>query len=123
MSNTDLIVGNIGFDDHRVTCIIGELADERINVQDILIDLKVEADLSKCVKTDSVHDTIDYVAMAELCTRLAQIGQYRMLEMLAWQITEKMLQEFPILSIWIRIKKPGAIPTTKHSYVELKRNK
>lgn len=117
------LLGTIGFEDHKIHCIIGDLEHERIREQDIYIDLRVEGDFSKCIKTDVVEDTIDYVAMAKLCTTVAQQGQFRMLEMLAWQITEKMLQEFPISSVWIKIKKPGGIPTTKYSYIELKRSR
>jgi dihydroneopterin aldolase len=110
--------GTIGFNQHKIQCIIGVLPFERQDKQEILVDLKVVADFSRCAKTDSLDDTINYVAMAELCTRLAQSNHYQLLETFACEVLQKLFDQFPIQWAWIRIQKMAAL-SSGYAYVEL----
>lgn len=113
------MLGIIGIEHHRVQCVIGIYAIERAQSQEIFIDLKVESEFSKCVKTDSVEDTISYVDLAAICTQLAHEKQYQLLETYASDVLKTLLDRFKINWAWIKIKKPAAIPTAMHGYVEL----
>lgn len=117
------MIGIIGVCEHRITCIIGINQDERIKEQDILIDLKVKVDFSKCVNSGVIADTIDYVAMAEMCTQLAHTKKYYLLEALAHDILQGLIEKYQAQWAWVRIKKPQAIPTAQYAMVELERYK
>lgn len=114
--------GKIGFDDLRIDCIIGDLPEEREAEQSLFVDLRVEGDFSKCARSDDVRDTVDYVALADLCTKLAVERRYRMLETFAVEVIEHLRKQDGIFSVWIRIKKPKALSFAALSVIELQKN-
>lgn len=113
------MLGTIGFKRLKINCIIGELPDERESPQTIEVSLKVVYDFSACSLSDELSDTIDYVSLADLCTREAREGKYRMLETYASRTLEKILREFPIHSVSIHVSKPGGLTHADCSFVEL----
>ena len=46
--------------DLKLSCIIGINEDERLNQQDIIINIIIYADLAKACKSDNIEDTVDY---------------------------------------------------------------
>lgn len=112
-------IGTIGFINHRVSCVIGILQNERVEEQDLLIDLEVKTDVSHCLLTSRIEDTIDYVALAQIASDLAKKNRFFLLEELANAIINKLLSMEKILSVRIKIKKLSAIPTADYAYVEL----
>ena len=112
--------GLIGFNQHKIKCIIGVHSNEHHSEQEIFIDLKVKTNFKRCVQTDALADTIDYVAMAEVCTLLAKSHHYHLLETYAWEVLHKLFERFPIEWAWIRIQKPAAL-ASGYAYVELER--
>jgi 7,8-dihydroneopterin aldolase/epimerase/oxygenase len=110
----------IGFHQHKVHCIIGVLPHERLQEQEIHIDLKVKADFKHPAETDSLANTIDYIVLAEICTNLAKTNQYHLIETLAWEALHKIFERFPVKWAWIRVQKPSAIPSG-YAYVELEK--
>ena len=111
--------GIIGFEDYAVSCIIGVFEEERKQEQIILVDLKVQVDIAKGVKSDSFQEAYDYVQLANLCTEMAQKHKFNLLETLAYHILEKLNQDPQVFWAWIKIKKPSAIPLAKHTFIEL----
>lgn len=114
--------GIIGIESHRISCIIGNNPHEWEQEQDIFVDVKVETDFSACAASDKLTDTIDYVQLAELCTELATKQRYHLMETFAVDVLEKLLHGYPSIRwAWIRIKKPGALPSSAYTYVELEK--
>lgn len=114
------MLGSIGFNSLRVNCIIGINPSEREQTQDLLIDLKVEVDLSKVAVSGDLNDTIDYRSLTAVCKELAIEGKYLLIEKYAADVVKKLLETFPIKSAWIRIMKPKAILDAECALVELK---
>jgi 7,8-dihydroneopterin aldolase/epimerase/oxygenase len=115
------MLGIIGFDHHKILCIVGTEPEERMLEQEIYVDLKVEADFSRCAASDLLQDTVNYVHLSEICTELACKGQYRLLESYAYAVLRKLLQDFTAINwAWIRVQKPQALATAKCTTVELK---
>lgn len=117
------MLGIIGFKGYRVSCIIGTENHEREVEQDLLIDLKVEADFSRVSQSESLHDTINYVSLASVCKDLAQKGKYLLIEKYAADVIAEVLNRFPVYSVWICVQKPEAIPGAECALVELKSEK
>lgn len=113
--------GYIGFEHHKIHCVIGDRPEERKQKQDIFIDLKVEADFTKCAASGLLKDTIDYVELANLCTKLASSRCYRLIENMACDVLENLFKEFPIRWASIRIKKPEALTSAAYTVVELEK--
>jgi dihydroneopterin aldolase len=121
MKEAFIIPAFIGFENKRIHCIIGCLESERGKEQELAIDLKVKSDISKCAFSDQIDDAVNYVLLADLCQTIAQKGHFHLLEALAWKIIDEIFAAFPVLSVWIRIKKHGAIPSADCSFIELER--
>lgn len=117
------MIGLIGFENHRISCIIGIHDAERVEKQDIFVDLKVAVDISKCVSSDRVEDTVDYVSMALVCSNLAINNSYRLLERYAVDVLKALFDSFDIQEAWIKVKKPNGLPLADHSFVELSRKR
>ena len=114
------IVGVTGL---KVICIIGILPDERVHPQEIIVDIKVECDFTKCAKTDGIDDAIDYVAMAERATTIAVEGRFHLLECYATHVINSFFEELPISWASIKVEKPAAIKNARCSMVELERRR
>jgi dihydroneopterin aldolase len=115
--------GIVGFKDLSISCIIGDFPEERDNEQLIFIDLKVQTDISRCMHSDILKDTISYVDLAEICTNQACSQKYHLLEALANNILERIFADFPVSWAWIKVKKPKALPSALYAFVELEKKR
>ncbi len=110
----------IGIHQYQISCIIGDLPEERIEKQTIFINVKVRIDLSAAAKSEKLEDTVDYVALAEICNQLAQ-NEYYLLEKFAVDTVEICLAKFPITWAQVSIQKPKAILGAAYVYVEFEK--
>lgn len=110
--------GIIGFEDLLIRCIIGINPDERLVEQEILLNLQYKVDVSLVAKTDDLSQAINYSSVAEFCIQFAKKNQYKMLETLAVELTQKLAEQFKLSWIKILIKKPSALPYASFAYVE-----
>lgn len=117
------MLGIIGFSHHRVSCIIGIHPEERTQSQDIFIDIKVKTDFAASIHSGKIGDTINYAALADLCTHIARTKKHQLLEGLAHEILQEILSKFNVRWAWICIKKPLAIPSAEYALVELEQEK
>jgi len=113
----------IGIQDFSIHCIIGELSYERDTEQAILIDLLIETDATLVSKSDNVKDTINYVDIADACTKVATNGRFRLLEAFANAVLEHLLSHWPISWAKIKVKKPMALPKASYCFVEMERRR
>lgn len=111
--------GIIGFENLRISCIIGVYAEERQKEQPIFVDLKIKLDLSKSIQTDSIQDTIDYVNLSKICLDLAKTHHFNLIETYARNVLTVIFQTYPVQWAWIKVRKPNALPHADHAFVEL----
>jgi 7,8-dihydroneopterin aldolase/epimerase/oxygenase len=109
---------HIGFEDLLIRCIIGVNPEERLVEQDLLVNLQVPQDVAKIAASDDISQANCYAAMADFCKELAQKGQYKMIETLAYELTQQLANKFNVDWVKVFIKKPSAIPTASFAYVE-----
>lgn len=117
------MLGRIGFDHLKIVCIIGDLPEERVQEQEIFIDLKVEIDLSRCARTDQLGDTVDYLQLAALCRRVAVEGQFQLIETFAVEVMKELLTLSPVIAAWVQVKKPGGVKEANYALIELHERK
>lgn len=111
----------IGFKNYCIKCLIGIEPHERANEQDILVDVRVEADCSLAIKTENIQKTIDYRLLARICEEIAHQGCYQLIETYASEVLEEIMNRFNLKRAWIRVKKPSALPEADYAYVEMRR--
>lgn len=117
------MLGTIGFNDLRVSCIIGIEPHERTDEQELIIDFKVEIDFTRVSISDDIQDTVNYVALANYCRELAQQKKYLLIEKYAAAVVKGALDLFPIKSAWVLVKKPSAIADAAYALVEFKQER
>ncbi len=117
------MIGEIGFEQLKIRCIIGCCPEERTQEQEIYVDLKVGADFTHSAASDNIKDAVDYVRLSEICTEMARTNQYHLQETFAVEVLKKLLNEFDIQWAWIKIMKPKALESAHYATVELKLEK
>ncbi len=108
----------VGFDHYKIGCIIGIYPHERIEQQDIFVDLSVRIAPGK---RDEL--SLDYTALAEACKALAQQNQYGLLETFATDALDKVLSFEKVEWARIRVKKPRALADASYAFVEMEKCK
>ena len=116
------MLGKVGFEDLKVQCIIGVDPHERLQKQDLYIDVQVDAEFGVCSASDRLHDAeVNYFTLAETCIQVVGETQYHLLETLACHLMSHLFEKFAIDWIYLKIKKPRALPYAHHAFVEIER--
>ncbi|MEM0122181.1 MAG: 2-amino-4-hydroxy-6-hydroxymethyldihydropteridine diphosphokinase [Saccharolobus sp.] len=106
-------------EDLKVGTIIGVNPNERVNKQEVSIDLEIWCDLQEGVKTDKIVDTIDYKIIKKEILSYVENSSYNLLETLAFKICKVVLQDNRIKNVKVRVNKPGALSYAKNVAIEL----
>ena len=109
--------------DLSVRCIIGVNEDERREIQDVLINLAISADLSKACKSDRFEDTVDYRVIKKEIVKMAEDSNYHLVEALAEAIADLCLRYPGVLVVQVRVEKPAALRFARSVGVEITRSR
>lgn len=120
-ANETKVLATIGFSKLIISCIIGVEEHERVQSQNVIVDLQVQYDVSSCVENDDFQKAIDYVQLSQHCIRLAQEGKYKLIETYAHDLLHRLHEIYPIHRSKVRVEKPSAIPGAACSFVELEK--
>lgn len=94
----------------HVPAALGVSEAERALRRPVEIDLELESDLSRAAISDELRETIDYVAVFELISRIASC-EHRLVEALAERICGALLDAFPrIDEVRIEARKIAPLP-------------
>ncbi len=89
----------------RVLAYCGVLPEERERRQPFLVDLDLDADLSAAAATDSLADTIDYGAVCDAVTAVADGQRFGLLERFADAIARVALADGRVERVAVRVHK------------------
>ena len=107
--------------DLRGRCIVGINPDERVNKQDIVINLTLYADLRKAGRTDDIADTVDYKAVKQKVLALVEGSSFLLLERLAEAIADACLAQPGVRAVRVLVEKPAALRFARTVGVEIAR--
>lgn len=113
--------GIVGFRQLKVPCIIGIYPEERQSELLLLIDFKLEIELSRCLQTCNIEDTVNYVYIAQFCTEFAQKNCYFLIESLAADILDECFRRYNARWAWVSVQKPSALPQAAFGFIEMER--
>ena len=97
-----LLISRIEFHGH-----CGVTDAEREFGQRLAVDLELVCDFTVAAHSDQLADTIDYHHLAEVVAELGRITRVALLEVLATRIAECVLEDRRVLSVRVRLTKPG----------------
>ena len=80
--------------------------EERVLGQEYLVDLAVEMDLTQAGASDRLEDTISYAHIYRAVRDVMEGEPRNLLEAAAQSVADRILSDFPVDSVSIRVKKP-----------------
>ena len=83
----------------------GVRAAERENPQEFRVDVEVDCDLSEPGRTDRIQDTVDYTRVRAIAKEVIEGESHQLLESLAAQIADRVLQLPKVAGVAVRIAK------------------
>ena len=80
---------------------------EREVGQRFVVDLEVERDLSVAGASDNLEDTVNYTQIYRVVKEIVEGPSHNLLESLAHDIAQRVLEQFPIEAVMVGVKKPN----------------
>ena len=107
------LLGEILIDSLRVKTWIGVPDAERMEAQEIEIDICIQPARNFAEMQDDISLTVDYADVCQRVSKLARERPRRLIESLAQEICDMILKEFPATSAQVEIRK-FILPETRH---------
>ena len=90
-------MGKIILENIRIYSNHGCLDEEALIGSDYVVDLEIDADLSKSAQTDELEDTVDYVHLNKIVKEEVSIRS-KLLEKVADRVLQRVGNEIPMVS-------------------------
>jgi FolB domain-containing protein len=89
--------------------IVGINADEREQLQDVLINIMMFADLQAAGESDAIKDAVNYKTINKQIVKLVEGSQFFLVEKMAAEIAKICLSDARVERAIVRVEKPGAL--------------
>ncbi len=99
----------IYLNDLRIDTVIGIYDWERRITQTVSFDLEMATDIRKAASSDSIEDTLDYKAVAKRLISFVGESKFQLVETLAEEVANIILNEFKVPWVRVRLNKKGAV--------------
>jgi len=93
----------------EIETIIGIYDWERETKQKIILDIEMAFDIKKAAYSDDIEDTLDYKAVSKSIIALVEHSSFFLVEKLAEEITQLILNDFNVSWVKLTLNKKGAI--------------
>jgi dihydroneopterin aldolase len=91
--------------DLEVRYQVGVTAEERANVQRLLITVEITSDFRRAAGSDDLGDTLDYAALCQRLQRFGDDRHWQLIETVAVDIAEMILADFGGQQVSVEVKK------------------
>jgi len=110
--------------DLMIRAIVGINDDERVNRQDVVINIAFWVDTRQAGRTDEIDDTINYRTLAKGVIELVEESSFFLVEKMAAEIARVSLEySQSIERVRISIEKPGAVRFARSVGVTIERTR
>ncbi|MHA2091562.1 MAG: dihydroneopterin aldolase [Candidatus Kariarchaeaceae archaeon] len=109
--------------DLLVRGIVGINEWERVEKQDILINMTIYSSLDKAGESDNIEDTINYRTLTKAIISYIEQSEHFLVEALASEIARIVLVDFNADRVILRVEKPGALRYAKSVGIEIERSR
>jgi FolB domain-containing protein len=103
--------------------IIGINDDERVNKQDILINLVMFADTREAANSDDISRALNYRTITKRIIAHIEESADFLVEKLVEDIARLIILDYEVERVVVRVEKPGALRFAKSVGVEIDRKK
>lgn len=108
-------------EDLLVRSIIGINPDERVNKQDILINMVLYTDIGEAGKNDDISTSVNYKTVTKRVVKHVEESSDLLVEKLVSDIARLVLSEFNVERVRVRVEKPGALRFARSVGIEIER--
>ena len=119
----NIVMDLIRIENLKTEAIIGIFPWEREVRQLISVDLEIRLDSKAAGKSDKIKDALDYKEVSKRILLLINETKSKLIEHLAEKIASLVLTEFPVESIKVYVKKPGALRGSSVVGIEIERTR
>ena len=105
--------------DLLVRCILGINPDERVNKQDIVINLTLYSDFSRAIASEDINDTVNYKELKLAVIQLAENSSFLLVEKLTEEIARICLKRKGVKAVKVQVEKPTALRFARSVGVEI----
>ena len=110
--------------DLMVRAIVGINDEERVNRQDVVINLTIWLDFRAAGRSDNIDDTINYRTLTKQVIELVEGSSFFLVEKLADEIARLGLEFSEVIErIRVSVEKPGAIRFARSVGVTIERTR
>ncbi|MHC4957857.1 MAG: dihydroneopterin aldolase [Planctomycetota bacterium] len=107
----------------HVLTLIGVKPRERVDKQEVVLNLALEADIAAAAASDDIAETIDYSEVAARVIEHVEQARCFLLETLAVSVADTILEAFPrVEATTVTIDKPG-ISFARSAAVEVRKSR
>jgi len=89
--------------------ILGINPDERVNRQDILVNVTMWADTSAAAVSDDIVDAVNYKTITKRIVKHIEDGEPMLVERLVQEIADMCLEDGRVDRVEVTVEKPGAL--------------
>lgn len=109
--------------DLLVRGIIGINPEERVKLQDILINMTLFADIRRAAESDDIDDAVNYKSITKRVIEHVESSSDYLVEKLVSDIARIVLTEFAgVERVRVRVEKPGALRFAESVGIEIERS-
>ncbi len=102
-----------------VRTIIGFNPEERVNLQDVILNVEIEVSVTNAVITDQPVDIYDYKLITKKIISFVSESRYNLLEKLTHEVLQMILGDHRVAWAKVEIDKPHALRYSESVSVEL----
>ncbi|HDQ45963.1 MAG TPA: dihydroneopterin aldolase [bacterium] len=93
----------------RLRTVIGVNDWERELRQDVIVNIEMACDGNRAVNSDDLNDTVDYKTLKRRIIRLVESSRYRLIEKLAHEILNLVMEDVRVSRAVVEVDKPHAL--------------
>lgn len=109
--------------DLLLRAIIGVNDEERVNRQDVLINLVLETDTRKAGRSDDIADAVNYREVTKRVIELVETSQFLLVEKMAEEIARACLADGRVERVRVTVEKPTALRFASSVGVQIERSR
>ena len=109
----------IRINDLKVRALIGAYSWERINKQELVVNITIEYDASKACRSDKLKDALNYESTATKAAKTLERSRYTLLEKLVSKLLADIMSDRRVQSAHVRVDKPQALAQARCVSFEL----
>ena len=112
---------SIEIHDLLLRTIVGINPDERVNRQDVIINVRLETDTRTAARSDNIDDAVNYRDITKNVIDLVEGSKFHLVERMAEEIAQLCLRDDRVTRAVVQIEKPAALRFARSVGVTIER--